>query len=548
MNNFFKNLLYKQDKNQGIQYKEIETSINNIFKGEEENVNAQTPKKLIPSKNLERNKKYIQTVFTKCDDIIYREINIMSDNKYNAVCIYIKNMISSQIAENIINKLSSPPSNYQHINNIKEYCKSTTGIDESDEIEDLNQIVDAITEGEMILIINGIDRGYSIDIKSPPSRSIEQPVSESVTRGPKEGFIEDHFINISLIRKKIKSPNLKVEGLKVGRQTNTNLSIVYMENIANKSIVDEVRNRIKQIDIDSVLASSYIEEYIEDSPFSIFPTIFRTEKPDVVCGKLLEGRVAIFINTEPVVLIVPTLFIEFFMSPEDYYLRFYAATLSRIIRFLSFILSLILPAAFVSLVTFHHELLPTALIINIIRARASIPFSPMFEASFMLTTYLVLQEADLRMPKTMGQAVSVVGGLVLGQAAISAGIVSTHMIIVVAFSAVCALALPTPELQMPLSYIRFALLMLGGFAGMVGLTCGLIFIAIHLLSLESFGVPYFSPLSPLKPQELMYDTFIRFPIWTMKKRPKTIIGKDSIRRKGKVKTKPITEDEKDKCS
>lgn len=538
MINGLKKLIYKQDKNEGIQYKNIETSINNIFQGKSES------KKLIPSKDLQRNKKYIQTVFNKCADVYYREINIMSDNKYNAVCIYIQNITPTQTIENIIYQLTTPPSNYEYTSDIKEYCKSVMGIAEGDELDDLNQIIDAIVEGETILFINGIDRGFTLDIKQPPARAIEQPVTENVVRGPREGFVEDPATNVCLIRKKIKSPNLKVEDHKIGKQAYTNVCILYMENIANKKIVDEVRNRINKIDIDSLIDVSHVEEYIEDSPFSMFPTMFRTEKPDVACGKLLEGRVIMLIDSVPAALSAPTLFAEFFMSPDDYYLRFYVATLTRLVRFVSFSLSLALPATYVSLVTYHNELLPASLVINIIRARANIPFSPMFECLFMLTTYLILQEADIRMPKTMGNAVSVVGGLVLGQAAITSGIVSAHMIIVVAFSAVSAIALPTPELQFPIAYIRFGLLILGGFGGMVGLTCGLIFILMHLLSLRSFGVPYFSPLGPMKPKELLLDTFIRAPLWAMKNRPKTITWKDSTRRKGRSSTNPVTEEEK----
>jgi hypothetical protein len=543
MFNFIKKLIYKNDKSQGIQYKEIDVKIDKLFnKPLETHLNSKNTK-LTPSKDLQRNKKYIQTVFDKCADVTYREVNILSDSRYNAICIYVANMIPSAIIEDSLTKLTTAPPNYEHILNIKEYCKSTMGIDETDVVDDMNKIIEAISEGEFVILINGIDRGFIVDLKLPPSRAIEQPVTENVIRGPREGFTENHSSNIVLIRKKIKSPNLKVEVFKIGKQTNTNVSVLYMATIANKQIVDEVKNRLNKIDIDSVSDANYIEEYIEDSPFSIFPTMFRTEKPDVACGKLLEGRVVIIIDSVPVVLSAPTLFIEFFMSADDYYVRFYVATLSRLIRLIAFIVSVTLPSAYVSLVTFHNELLPTDLAISIIRGRAIIPFTPMFEALFMLATYLILQEADIRIPKTMGQAVSVVGGLVLGQAAISSGIVSGHMIIVVAFSAVAALALPVPELQFPTAYVRFGLLILGGFAGMVGLTCGIIFIIMHLLSLRSFGVPYFAPFGPLRPRELV-DTFVRMPLWIMKKRPKTITWKDTIRRKGRPATNPITEEEK----
>jgi hypothetical protein len=543
MFNFLKGLFYKNDKSKGIQYKDIDIRINEIFK--EPLIGSKLTKnnKLIPSKDLQRNKKYIQTIFKNCADIFYREINIINDNRYNAVCIYIKDMIPEEALYDALDKLASPPSNYEYMSDIKEFCKSAMGIDEKDVIDDLNKIIEAIVEGELVIFINGIDRGFTVDIKKPPARAIEQPSTENVVRGSREGFIESNSTNICLIRKKIKTPNLKVEGFKIGKQTNTNVSILYMENIANNKIVEEVRKRLNKIDIDSILGANYIEEYIEDNPFSIFPTMFKTEKPDVACGKLLEGRVIIIIDTIPVVLSAPTVFMEFFISPDDYYLRFYVATLNRLVRLISFSMSIALPSAFVSLVTFHNELLPASLAISVIRARSNIPFTPMFEALFMLTTYLILQEADVRMPKTMGQSVSVVGGLVLGQAAITSGIVSAHMIIVVAFSAVSALAVPTPELQMPLAFVRFGLLILGGLGGMVGLTCGLIFIIIHLLSLRSFGVPYFAPLGPLKPKELI-DTFFRAPLWAMKKRPKTITWTDSTRRKGRPETAPITEEEK----
>jgi spore germination protein KA len=538
-----KKLIFRNDKSQEVQYKDIELKVNGLFNTPMNNPNSTKNAKLKPSKDLQRNKKFIQTIFDKCSDVVYREINIVSDSRYNAICIYIANMIPSAILESTISNLTSVPSNFEYISNLKEYCKSTLGIDETDVTDDLKKIIESISEGELVLFINGIDRGFTIDLKEPPSRAVEQPVTESVVRGPREGFTENHSTNLTLIRKKIKSSNLKIESFKIGKQTQTIVSIIYMENIANSKIVQEVKNRINKIDIDSLIAANYVEEYIEDNPFSIFPTTFRTEKPDVACGKLLEGRIVITIDSVPVVLTTPTMFIEFFMSPDDYYLRFYVATLSRWIRIISFTMSIALPAAYVSLVTYHYELLPTALVISIIRARANIPFPPMVEAMFMLIVYLTLQEADIRIPKTMGQAISVVGGLVLGQAAISSGIVSSHMIIVVAFSAVSALAIPTPELQMPLAYVRFGLLILSGIGGMVGLTCGIIFIIIHLLSLRSFGVPYLAPFGPLKPRELI-DTFIRLPLWTMKKRPKTITWTESTRRKGRPTTNPITEEDK----
>lgn len=539
MLDFIKKIIYKTDRAEGIQYKDIETLINQNFNNI---TSTNEAKKLVPSANLQRNRAYIEKVFDKCADVMYREINVTSNPNFSSLCIYISNMIPTEYIEDIIvRKLTSIPNT--PIADINTYCMSILGIGQDDLIDDMNKVVDLIVDGELILFINGFNRAFTLNIKKPPARAVEQPVTESVIRGPREGFTESFGINMCLVRKKIKSPNLKSEIFKLGRETKTNIAMVYMGNIANKKIVDEVRNRINKIDTDSVLAASYIEEYIEDNPFSLFPTMFRTEKPDVVAGKILEGRIAIFVDSVPVVLTAPAVFTEYFMSPDDYYLRFYVATLNRWIRMVAFAASLVLPSAFVSLITYHQELLPTDLMISVIRGRAQIPFPPMFEALLMLTTYLVLQEADVRMPKTMGQSVSIVGGLVLGQAAINAGIISGHMIIVAAFSAVASLAIATPELQLPISYVRVALLILGGFGGMVGLTCGLIVIIMHLLSLRSFGVPFLAPLGPLKGRELK-DVLIRAPLWMQKKRPKTITWTDSTRRKGRPATHPITQQDK----
>jgi spore germination protein KA len=546
MFNFIKDLLYKSDKSQGIEYKDIEKAIDDCFSNG--SINTTKTQKLMPSATLQRNKQYLQKIFDKCADIVIREINIASNPKYNAICVYVANMVPVEnVEEFIIRRLTYPPQNVPNLSNIKAYSMSLLGIAEDDLIDDMTAAIGSIIEGELVLFINGLNRGLTIDIKKPPSRAVEQPVTESVIRGPREGFTEAFAINITLVRKKIKSPNLKMEVFKLGKQTNTNVAVLYMANIANMKIVDEVKNRLKRIDIDSLLAASYIEEYIEDNPFSLFPTIFRTEKPDVASGKLLEGRVIIFVDSVPIALSVPCIFGEYFMAPDDYYLRFYVSTMTRWIRFLAFSMSLALPGAYVALVSFHSELLPTALMISVMRGRANIPFPPMFEALFMLTTYIILQEADVRMPKTMGQSVSVVGGLVLGQAAINAGIVSAHMIIIITFSAVAALAVPTAELQMPLSYTRVLLLILGGFGGMVGVTCGLIAMIMHLLSLRSFGVPFLAPVGPMKPSELR-DILIRSPLWSMKKRPKTITWTDSIRRKGRPATHPITQAEKEEQS
>lgn len=543
---FLKKLIYKNDKSNGIQYKDIETGINKDFYVDSKIDKPFQPKKLAPSVSLERNVQYISSVFNNCIDLKVREFNIAGNPKAKASLIYIANLTPQDLIENtIINKLAEVPLHSFYPFDSIEYCQKLMGINENDIYTDIYDVLSSIMNGETVLFIDNINKALPINMKSPPGRSVETPQAESVIRGPREGFIESSATNMGLLRKKIKSPHLKMEGIVIGKETKTNIVISYMDNIANNKIVEEVKERLKKIDIDSVLAASYIEEYIEDNPFSLFPTMFVTEKPDVIAGKILEGRIAIFVDGTPSVLTAPTLFTEFFMSPDDYYLRFSVAVMSRWVRIIAFFMSITLPATYVSLVTFHQELIPTQLLVTIIKSRANLPFPAVFEAFFMLFTYMVLQEADVRMPKSMGQAVSVVGGLVLGQAAISAGIVSAPMIIVIAFSAVCSLALPTPELQVSLSYIRLGLLILSGISGALGLTCGMIVLLMHIISLRSFGVPYLAPLAPLKPEEFG-DTIVASPHWMLKKRSKTITWKDSVRRRGREEiSNPITEEQKE---
>jgi Bacillus/Clostridium GerA spore germination protein. len=299
-----------------------------------------------------------------------------------------------------------------------------------------------------------------------------------------------------------------------------------------KKIVKEVKKRITSIDIDSVLDSNYISEYIQDNKLNIIPTVFRTEKPDVVAGKLLEGRVAIIVDGSPITLTVPSVFAEFLMSSEDYYENPIISSFTRWMRYAAFFVSLTLPALYVSLITFHSELLPSKLVNTILQSRAIVPFNAFVEAMLMILTFNILQEADVRIPKSMGQAVSVVGALVLGQAAVSAGIVSPPMVIVAAFSGISGLAVPEPEMQLALIHMRITILIAAGFLGLLGATCALIVMYTYLVSQRSFGVSFMTPISPLKPKELK-DSLVRIPHWMMLKRPSFINWRNSTRRKGK---------------
>lgn len=520
------------ENNSNTDVKNIENVKNNMESPSSQiDNNISTSCKLTAS--LDENEAAIRQIFDKCFDFVVREINISNNPAYRARVMYLSNMIpKSVLEENIINFLTSSPSVGSPVPGTMEYVMSLLGSGFDDALEEISKASEVIIEGNAIVLIDGVNKALATSLKEPPSRSIGESEAEKAIRGPREAFIENLSINTVLIRKKIKSLNLKMELVKLGRQTRTDVVICYMENLADKNIVEEVRRRVNSIDIDSVLDSNYIAEYIQDKPINIVPTIFRSEKPDAVAGKLLEGRVAIMVDGSPIVLTVPSIFPELMITSEDYYQNPILASVVTWMRYMAFFVSLTLPALYVSLVTFHSELLPSKLVLTIIKSREAVPFSAIVEAVLMILTFNILQEADIRIPKPMGQAVSVVGALVLGQAAVSAGIVSAPMVIVSAFAGISGLAVPEPEMQLALVHLRMFVLIASGFLGLMGVTCALLILLIYLTSQRSFGVPFMMPISPINFKALG-DTIIRVPLWMMIHRPSFISWGGGIRRKGR---------------
>lgn len=349
-------------------------------------------------------------------------------------------------------------------------------------------------------------------------REIREAETERTVRGPKEGFVEDIHTNLELIRKKIRTPSLKVEDLTLGEQTNTQINIVYIEGIADDGIVQEVHQRLSRIDIDGVLDSHYLESMIKDSPGSPFPTVFSTERPDRVCGDLLDGKVAILTDGTPFALTAPATFVEFLHSAEDYYDSSLMATTIRWVRFLGLFVALILPAFFVALITFHQDLLQTPFLIRIAANREALPYPALVEGIFMLLAYELAREAGLRMPKMFGGAVvTILGLLLIAQIAVQAGIIGPVMAAVVSATGLISFIIPNYAFHQIIRFCGIPLLLLAGFFGFMGIIVGLMLGLAHLVSLRSFGVPYFSPVSPAR-KEGWKDVFIRAPWWAIETR------------------------------
>ncbi len=380
--------------------------------------------------------------------------------------------------------------------------------------------------GDTALIVDGCTTGLSINAKGWEKRSVTEPLSEVVVRGPREGFTENLRTNTGLIRRKIKSNQLRVESLKTGRKTQTDICLMYLEGVAAQQVINAVKYRIQKLDVDSVLESGYIEEYIEDAPFSPFATIGYTEKPDVAASKILEGRVAVVVDGTPFVLTAPMLFVESFQTAEDYYTRPLFASITRIIRYIAYILTIFAPAVYVALTSFNQEMIPTTLLFTIANAREGTPFPVFFEILIMVFAFEILYEGGIRMPRGVGQALSIVGALIMGDAAISAGLVGAPVVITIAITAVSGFLVPTQNESA--SILRVLMLFLGAMLGWYGLSMGFVWILVHLGSLSSFGVPYFDGFDP---STNLQDSLIRAPLWFMTKRPKNIARGDTTRLK-----------------
>lgn len=402
-------------------------------------------------------------------------------------------------------------------------------------VKDWNGVILSILSGESAIFIDGSTESLVCGTKGGEMRKVDEPSSQVVIRGPKDGFTESIATNVSLVRRRIKSSSLWLEAMKIGNVTQTDVAIMFIKGVAQDNIVQEIKKRLNGIDYDSILESGYIEELIQDKTKTIFPTIYNTERPDAVAGHLLDGRIAIFVDGTPFVLTAPMTFFGFFQATEDYYQRYEVATAIRLLRFASLLISLFVPAVFVSAITFHQEMIPSSLFISLAAQRESVPFPALIEATMMEVTFEILREAGIRLPRAVGQAVSIVGALVLGEAVVEAGIVSPAMIIVVAITGISSLATPQYSMASSIRLLRFAMIFAAGFLGFYGIVILTIIVLAHLCGLTSFGIPYMTPLAPFIPKDLK-DTLFRLQIKSFSSRPRLISQNSSIMRVDEVST------------
>lgn len=385
-------------------------------------------------------------------------------------------------------------------------------------VDSLEEMIELVMTGESAILIDGVTEVIVTEVKAWENRGIQEPQSEVTIRGPREGFSEAVRYNTALLRRRIRTSALRIDPMKIGTLSETDVFVVYIEGITNKRLVDEVKRRISEIDIDYLPEAGYIEQFIEDNPWSPFPQVLATERPDRLAAALSEGQIGILVDGTPIALIMPSFITDIYESTEDYYERFLFGSARRVLRIGAVIVSLLLPAVYIALVTFHHEMIPTSLALAFASARQRVPFPALIEAFLMEIALELIREAGVRLPSPVGQTVGIVGALLLGDAAVQANLVSPIMVIVVALTALASFATPYHSGGMAIRLLRFPLMLAAAAIGLYGVTAGVTAIAIHLTLLTSLGVPY---LSPFLSEPMDYkDVVVRAPIWMMRFRPR----------------------------
>jgi hypothetical protein len=459
-------------------------------------------------------------------NIIVRNLYIGSVNPINAAVIHLKGLVDKEsIENNILRPLMLGVNEKLQLKGISVYLIKRYILISNCWVEnDIQNIIKMIKRGKTALIIDGVPEIILMDTTGGEYRSITEPANETVVRGNREGFVENLRTNIAMLKRILKDTNLVVEDFIVGRRSQTDISMVYIKDIADSDIVNNVRKRITSIDVDIVMASGVLGQYMEDYTFFPFPLSRGTEKPDIVADNLAEGKIAIIVAGTPHIMIVPCTFLDFFQTVEDYNQRTIVANFTRLLRFLAVFIVITAPAIYLTLIKFNAELIPIKFITPIIQSRIGIALTPFLEILLMEIIVEFLREGGLRLPSKIGQTLSVVGGIIIGDTAVESKIVSPTTLFIIGITVVAAFLIPNYDMSLSIRVIRFPMLILANFLGIFGIGIGWFFIITSLLSTDSFGVPYLS----FKKNDIK-DTLIRLPLWMMNKRPEAIPNGNSTR-------------------
>jgi len=461
------------------------------------------------------------------NELVTRNFIIGKKNYLEAAIIYMDGLAKKDVIDrDILNPLMLHVNDdFTLMENIEEYIyKKYIAVSDTYVEIDINKVADNIKRGKTILIVQDSCRFIIIDTTGGVYRAITEPVNEIALRGPREGFVENLETNISMLRRRIKDKNLATEKFVLGRRSQTDLVIMYIDDIVDKEYLQNIKDKINTIDIDSITENSILEQCLEEHPYSIFPQVIGSERPEVIESKLMEGKIAFLLAGTPYVTTYPTIFIEFFQTTEDYLGRVIQTFLIRMLRMLAVFVVISFPAIYITLIKFNQELIPIDYIKSLIQARKGISLSPFMSLLGMQITLELMREGGLRMPSKIGQTLSVVGGIIIGDAALKAKIVSSSTLLIAGISIVASFAISYYQMSVSIRLLVYPMLILSNWLGILGIVIGWFFILAYLCSMENFGVPYFAFT-----KSDMKDTFIRAPIWKMNKRPELIPHNDPTR-------------------
>ena len=488
------------------------------------------------SKNFDENYEKFQAFLKESTDAVFRKFKL-GKNNISCALIYIDGLIEkSVIHDSILRPMMSSVLEYEALigdiikpeeayDFIIDHVLTVADIRESDTLDEAMLLV---LSGEVVLIVDGYDKLIILSARGWSTRSISDPQSESVIRGAREGFTETLRTNTALLRRKCKDPNMVIRTIRLGRRSKTDVSYAYIKGITNTKLIEELEERLSAVDIDQIASAGHLEQLIQDNSLTPLPQMQVTERPDKAVSNLMEGRVIVLVDNSPFALTIPTTFAQFFQSPEDYNERWIVASFIRFLRWVASFFAVFTPAVYVAVVTFHPGLIPTRLALSIAATRAGVPFPSVIEAVLMEMTIELLRESGARLPKGIGQTIGIVGGLVIGDAAVNAGLTSPIMVIVVALTAIASFVIPTYSAALGLRTMRFPLMLMAAILGLYGVMLAFIVINIHLVSIKSFSMNYMTPQAPAILSD-MKDFVIRGPARKMKKRPVQSYPIDMIR-------------------
>lgn len=472
--------------------------------------------------DLKHNKKVFSQIFADCADIKMVDMQLGEEKPLRCMVAYIEIIAAAaSYGSSEMGRLIQTLSEQDPQKVCAFLTQNGRGMTDVSFYTDLKEAAQGLLTGDMILFVDGVDRVLKIPDRGYPRMGVQNAESEKVTRGSNEGFSDSVKVNTALIRKRLRATELKNVEMRTGRRTNTLVNLMYMEGIAQKEVLEELLRRLDTFEIDGILDSGMLEQLAESHWSSPFPQFQTTERPDRAVHALLEGRIVLLCDNSPLVLILPTDCNSFMQTSDDYYNRFEIVSLERIIRYLAAFFALSLPGLYLAVINFHTSLLPTNLLLTFAQARAGVPFSSLMELLLMELGFELLREAGVRLPGTMGNTIGIVGGLIIGTAAVDAGLASPVVVIVVAFTALCSFAIPNEEFANAFRLLKFFLIFASAWLGLFGYLTGMLAILIHLTGLHSFGVPYLLPFASSEADggAQLKDSVFRFPLFCLKKRP-----------------------------